>query len=185
MEGMIGYVPVPPIYEIGGKRMNKKEILIGKYDSLFKSDEPVYEDFISRKEFINRTGIYESTMNYAMVYDEFKETGLSVDEFVDTYEENHPIEEVKLHGTFKFEVTDDNVNGLGTYHDDHFPYIWEIVNMLDMELYHKWLHGGENITTAMKIIEDQEKIISNAKNLLLEFQKTNLVNAESNGGKTS
>lgn len=39
-----------------------KNILIGDYDKQFKSDELEYKDFISRKEFINRTGIYVSAL---------------------------------------------------------------------------------------------------------------------------
>lgn len=60
--------------------MKQENLLIGEYDPKFKSDEAVYDDFISRKEFINRTGIYISVMLYGLVYDDFKESGLSVSE---------------------------------------------------------------------------------------------------------
>ncbi len=161
--------------------MNQENLLIGKYDSKFKSDEVIYEDFISRKEFINRTRIYISTMFYDLVYNDFKESGLSVDEYVDTYEKNHPIMETELKGTFKCNVIDDSISGLGTYDNLHEPNIWEIVNAVDMELYHKWVHGDKTISQLLDIIEKQEKIISDVKSILYDIQKEKLASEKSNG----
>ena len=38
----------------------EKQMLIKPYDKAFKPVEPMYADFISRPEFINRTGIFVS-----------------------------------------------------------------------------------------------------------------------------
>lgn len=161
--------------------MKQKNLLIGEYDPKFKSDEVVYEDFISRKEFINRTGIYISAMFYDFVYDDFKESGLSVDEYVDTYEKNHPIMEAEVKGTFKYDVMDDPINGLGIYDDSHEPNIWEIVNAVDMEFYHKNIHGDKIISQLLHIVKEQEEVIFDAKSVLQYIQKENLASEESNG----
>ena len=73
-----------------------KNILIGDYDKQFKSDELEYKDFISRKEFINSTGIYVSALFFESVYHDYKESGLSVDDFVNTYETKEPIMEAEI-----------------------------------------------------------------------------------------
>lgn len=161
--------------------MKQENLLIGEYDPKFKSDEAVYDDFISRKEFINRTGIYISIMLYGLVYDDFKESGLSVSEYVETYEKNHPIMEAEVKGTFKYDVTDELINGLGIYDDSHEPNIWEIVNAVDMEFYHKRIHGDKIIAQLWHIVEEQEKIIFDAKSVLRDIQKENLASEESNG----
>ena len=115
----------------------------------------MYDDFISRREFINHTGVYVSASYFNIVYDKFKESGLSIDEFV---------------GTFKYIVDDDIVNGLGTYDDTHEPNIWEIVNSIDMEMFHKWLDSGRSIVRIMKIFKDYDKDVSR---ILDEIKSTN------------
>ena len=141
-------------------KKNEKACLISEYDSHFKPDELVYDDFISRREFINHTGVYVSALYYNIVYDKFKESGLSIDEFVGTFSSNPMIQEVNLSGTFKYIVDDDTVNGLGTYDDTHEPNIWEIVNSIDMEMFHKWLESGRGIVEIMKIFKDYDKDVS-------------------------
>lgn len=120
----------------------------------------ISDDFISRREFINRTGVYVSALYYNIVYDKFKESGSSIDKFVETFSSNPMIQEVNLSGTFKYIVDDDTVNGLGTYDDTHEPNIWEIVNSIDMEMFHKWLESGRSIVEIMKIFKDYDKDVS-------------------------
>lgn len=144
---------------------DKKRILIHPYDKAFKTDEPVHEDFITRQEFINRTGIFVTPIYFDMVYDEFKETNISVDEFVNGYEEKYStcIQHVSLNGIFKYEIQDDEVSCIGIHNSIHEPNIWEIVDSLAMAYYHKWLQADDLAERYRKIIEDQQKVIEKLK----------------------
>lgn len=95
--------------------------------------EEIHEDFVSREEFINRTRIFVSPDYFEYIYDiEYKESGVSADEFIRDYEEKYStcIQEIPLHGIFKYEVTDEEVNCACEYDECHEPNIWEIVNTL-------------------------------------------------------
>ncbi len=95
--------------------------------------ETIHQDFVSREEFINRTGIFVSPEYFEYIYDiEFKESGVSAEEFVQDYEEKFStcVQEIALHGTFKYEVMDEDVNCVGEYDECYEPNIWEIVNTL-------------------------------------------------------
>ncbi len=95
--------------------------------------EKTYNDFVSREEFINRTGIFVSPDYFAYIYDiEFKESGVSADEFIRDYEEKYStcIQEIPLQGSFRYEVMDEDVNCVGEYDECYDPNIWEIVNSL-------------------------------------------------------
>lgn len=48
-----------------------------------------YDDFVSRIDFINRTGVFITSAGYDIVYDSFKESGVELDEFLDNYEEKY------------------------------------------------------------------------------------------------
>ena len=56
-------------------------------DALY--DEPVYKDFINRKEFIRDTGIFVTPDFFKFIYEEFKDSGLAQQEFVETYEKSN------------------------------------------------------------------------------------------------
>ena len=95
--------------------------------------ETIHQDFVSMEEFINRTGIFVSPEYFEYIYDiEFKESGVSAEEFVQDYEEKFStcVQEIALHGTFKYEVMDEDVNCVGEYDECYEPNIWEIVNTL-------------------------------------------------------
>ena len=95
--------------------------------------ETIHQDFVSREEFINRTGIFVSPEYFEYIYDiEVKESGVSAEEFVQDYEEKFStcVQEIALHGTFKYEVMDEDVNCVGEYDECYEPNIWEIVNTL-------------------------------------------------------
>lgn len=71
--------------------MNKNRTsLIGSYEEGFDSfqSELLFEDFISRGDFINQTGIYISTIYFPQVYKKFKKCGVTVDAFVANYEKS-------------------------------------------------------------------------------------------------
>lgn len=109
-----------------------KEMLIHPItDGVYK--EETYQDFVSREEFINRTGIFVSPEYFEYIYGiDFKKSGVSADEFMRDYEGKYStcIQEVPLSGTFKYEVMDEEINCAGEYDDFHEPNIWEIVNVL-------------------------------------------------------
>lgn len=95
--------------------------------------EKTYNDFVSREDFINLTGIFVSPDYFEYIYDiEFKDSGASVNEFIRDYEEKYStcIQEIPLQGSFKYEVMDEDVNCVGEYNECHDPNIWEIVNSL-------------------------------------------------------
>ena len=95
--------------------------------------ETVHDDFVSREEFINRTGVFVTPEHFEYIYDmEFKEKNVSADEFVDHYEEKYStcIQEVPLNGIFKYEVMDEDLSCMGLYDDIYEPNIWEIANSL-------------------------------------------------------
>lgn len=146
-----------------------KEPLLREYTEELKleDNEPVFADFISRRDFINRTGIYVSTQHFAYIHTAYKESGLTVDEFVDTYEKNNPIEEIQLSGTFKYDVTDENISGIGFYKDDDFPNIWEILNAVDMSYYHKSITSDKWALDALKVIDNLQDIIKKHQDELL------------------
>ena len=95
--------------------------------------EKTYNNFVSREEFINRTGIFVSPDYFEYIYDiEFKESGVSADEFIQDYEEKYStcIQEIPLQGTFKYEVMDEEISCAGEYDEFYEPNIWEILNSL-------------------------------------------------------
>lgn len=109
----------------------EKDLIHPITDSTYK--EPVYKDFVSREEFINRTGIFVSSNYFEYIYDiEYKKSGVGAEEFIRDYEEKYStcIQEVLLQGTFKYEVMDEDINCAGVYDDFHEPNIWEIINIL-------------------------------------------------------
>lgn len=147
------------------KNVDDNDLLIHPYDKALKTDELVHEDFISRQEFINRTGIFVTPIYFDMVYDEFKEASVSVDEFVNNYEEKYSIciQSVPLNGSFKYEIQDDEVSCIGVHDSIHEPNIWEIVDSLAMAYYHKWLQADNLAEKYRKIIEKQQKKIEQLK----------------------
>lgn len=123
----------------------EKQVLIKPYDKAYKPVEPTYTDFVSRPEFINRTGIFVSPSYYGMIYKAFKESGVAVDEFVRDYEEKYStcLIKVPLSGTLKYEVQDDDVSCIGVHTDMHDPNIWEILDSLSMAQYEAWKSKDE------------------------------------------
>lgn len=100
--------------------------------------EPNYEDFVSRHEFINSTGIYVTPMHFYNICRKFKESSETAAEFVENYEEKYadlPVEKINLQGTFKYELTDACISGIDRNSEDVYPNIWEIVDALGCAYY--------------------------------------------------
>lgn len=144
----------------------EKSCLIHPIDKEFDCKETLHEDFVSREEFINRTGIFVTPEHFEYIYDiKFKEANVSADEFVNNYESKYAdcIEEISLDGTFKYEIMDENLSCMCLYEDVHNPNIWEIVNSLaisyNMEYQSKW-EFAEKYKAAL---EDNLKILNEIK----------------------
>lgn len=144
-----------------------KQTLIRPYAVDFKSEEVVHKDFVTRQEFINRTGIFVTPNYFSMMYEDFVEANVPADEFIENYEKKYAtcVQKVPLSGTFKYEIDDDDVSGLGIF-DDVDLSIWEIVDSLALEIFHKWLKLEELTEETKKIIEDQMAFIERQQALL-------------------
>ncbi len=163
-------------------RREQATTLIRPYEEGYKTDEPIHNDFISRQEFINRTGIFVSPMYFDKIYDDFKESKVSVDKFVWDYEKKYStcIQEVPLLGIFKCEVQDDEVSCIGIYDSIHESNIWEIVDSLATAYYHKWLQADNLAERYRKIIEEQQKHINKLIHLVKKLDETELLLENSN-----
>lgn len=140
-----------------------KDILIHSIDKEFGCEEPAYKDFVSREEFINRTGIFVTPEHFEYIYDmKFKEANVSADEFISNYEEEYSdcIVEVPLDGTFKYEVMDEELSCIGMYEDTYDPGIWEIVNSLAMSYTTERKSKWDLVEKYKAALEDKLKILN-------------------------
>lgn len=161
------------------KGMTDNEPLIHPITGEFAWKEKVYDDFISREEFINRTGIFVTPMQFSYIHDvnwkEAKESGTSLDDFLNDYEDNSgEVMEVPLHGTFKYIVSDDYLSCIGEYNDGdecgacylsafNEPNIWEIINCLARS------HAQE-CETKWEIIEKHKSVLEDVMQSLEKYQ---------------
>lgn len=154
------------------KGMNDKTPLIHPITGEFAWKEQAYDDFVSREEFINRTGIfvtphYFSCIIYGLEWEEAKKAGKSLDEFIDDYEDgefNGGVAEIPLHGTFKYIVSDDYLSCTGEFKDETYePNVWEVINCLarshEQESESKW-----------KAIEEYKAVLNDAMQALHKLQ---------------
>ena len=135
-------------------------------------EEPNYEDFVSRHEFINTTGIYVTPMHFYNIYRKFKESGATAAEFVENYEEKYadlPTEKINLQGTFKYEMTDVCISGIDRNSVDVYPNIWEIVDALGSAYY-----------AQRKTLDEKNKMINE---LISEVRQKQLASMPSSGIK--
>lgn len=109
------------------------------------TDELVHKDFVSRQDFINRTGIYVTPLYFEIIYKRFVDSGISTDEFIDNYEEKYSscIEETLLSGTFKYEVEDTDISGMDNIEEDQTMSIWEIIDSIIIAYYEKRNYAEE------------------------------------------
>jgi len=148
-------------------KVTEKHLIHPVMDGTYK--EQIYDDFVSREEFINRTGIFVSPIHFDYIYDmEFKESGVSADEFIQDYEEKYSIciQEIPLQGSFKYEVMDEEVNCAGEYDDCHDPNIWEIVNSLarsskaEFEKRYDVIEKYNNVIDKVQKIPDEMNVLT-------------------------
>lgn len=147
--------------------MSKEQnILIHPINQEYSWKEQEYEDFVSREEFINRTGIFVTPSHFHYIYDmewkESKESGTSLDEFIHKYEEEHSgeIVEEQLQGTFKYIISDDYLSCIGDYDDLYYPNIWEIINCLARSHAHECETKWEAIEKYKSVLNDVMQILN-------------------------
>ena len=173
------------------KSKTEKKLIHPIDTSVYK--EETYNDFVSREEFINRTGIFVSPDYFGYIYDiEFKESGVSADEFIRDYVEKYStcIQEIPLQGSFRYEVMDEDVNCVGEYDECHDPNIWEIVNSLAMnskaefekrynliEKLDKFEESTKGMLSLIKIAKDLH-LCNDILNGLLQFLANNEICAQ-------
>lgn len=161
------------------KGMTDKKPLIHPITGKYAWKEKDYDDFVSREEFINRTGIFVTPSQFSYIHDvdwkEAKESGISIDDFINDYEDNcGEVMEVPLHGTFKYIVIDDYLSCIGEYNDGDGcdacylpsfdePNIWEIINCLARS------HAQE-YESKWELIEDYKSALNNAMQTLEKYQ---------------
>lgn len=161
------------------KGMNDKSPLIHPITGEYAWKEQTYDDFVSREEFINRTGIFVTPSQFSYIHDvdwkEAKESETSLDDFINDYEDNcGEVMEVPLHGTFKYIVSDDYLSCIGEYNDGdgcdacylsafYDPNIWEIINCLARS------HAQE-YESKWEMIEKYKSMLTEAMNNLEQYK---------------
>lgn len=162
---------------------DKKRILIHQTEH---DREPIYKDFISRVDFINQTGIFVTPGYFNIIYDEFKESGVTINEFINNYEKKYSscVEELELKGTFKYETIDDDISCLCLYDSDplYEPNIWEIMNNLAVEYDHQWRSKDEVVEKYQKIIEELQDINARLMDIAKQATSVEFINM---GGKVA
>lgn len=145
--------------EITGKTSSLIHPITNKY----AKKEPVHKDFVSRYEFINRTGVFVTPEYFEYIYDmEFQKANVSVDEFVDHYEEKYSncIQELPLSGMFKYEIMDEDLSCMGLYDDCFEPNFWEIVNSLAVAYETERQLRWENIESYKSALQEAYGVLS-------------------------
>ena len=137
----------------------EREILIHPWDEELIHKGPAYEDFVSREDFINRTGVFVTPIHFEFIYGGFKKANVSADEFLDNYKEKYAthIQEVPLSGTFRYELMDDNVIPIGLYEENYDPNIWEIINSLVMSYEAEYKSNRDFVEKLKTVLENKAK----------------------------
>lgn len=133
------------------------------------------EDFITREEFIKRTGIFVTPEYFEYVYhkwvNESEKTGISVDDFVDNYEKNHigQVAETEMNGTFKYLIMDESVSAICDDGEIFDPSIWDIVNSLACNLSNEREEKQKTINDATAIMDNMYKLMENMYEMLNSY----------------
>ena len=142
------------------KGMTDKEPLIHPITGEHTWKEKEYDDFVSREEFINSTGIFVTPSQFSYIHNvdwkEAKESGISMDDFINDYEDNcGEVMEVPLHGTFKYIISDDYLSCIGEFKDEVYdPNIWEIINCLARSHAQEYESKWEAIESYKSVLKD-------------------------------
>ena len=134
------------------------------------------KDFVTREEFIKRTGIFVTPEYFEYVYhkwvDESEKTGKSVDDFVDNYEKNHigQVAETELNGTFKYLIMDESVSAICDDGEIFDPSIWDIVNSLACNLSNEREEKQKTINDATAIMDNMYEMLNSYTDILERYK---------------
>lgn len=106
-----------------GKMANKNNATEGKETVMLITKkntcilpEKEYKGFVSRREFINRTGVFVSAVHFEIIYKKFKKLSVSADEFVRDYIDKYSDYIISdRNNLVHFEINDDEVSAVGCY----------------------------------------------------------------------
>lgn len=134
------------------------------------------EDFVTREEFIKRTGIFVTPEYFEYIHnkwvDESEETGISVDDFVDNYEKNHigQVAETEMNGTFKYLIMDESVSAICDDGEIFDPSIWDIVNSLACNLSNEREEKQKTINDATAIMDNMYEMLNSYTDILERYK---------------
>lgn len=148
------------------ERMKSEMTMESKRIKCEQPDCKTCSDFLPRIDFINRTGIYISTSYYPAVYEKFKESGKSVDEFIQNYERQYAncVETLPLEGVFKYEMTDTDISGVAQDETENQRTIWDILSSIDDSLLHKRIYAERMIRKYEQICVELRGILDEVEN---------------------
>ena len=154
---------------------DKTEPLIRTYDHYIEVSElePVHDDFISRADFINQTGIFVSPEFFEVIHDVFVDSGLSVDEFVSTYEDEYSVDvcEIPLNGVFKYESID-----LCSYAandirpEEEEPNLWEVMDSVVKKAYSEEQDLSNMLNAERAANREAKRIIADLQERLAKYE---------------
>lgn len=158
------------------KGMNDKtEPLIRTYDHYIEVSElePVHDDFISRADFINKTGIFVSPEGFEIIYDTFVDSGLSVDEFVSTYEDEYSVDvcEIPLNGVFKYEFMDLCFYAPNDIRpEEEEPNLWEVMDYVVKNAYSEEQDLSNMLNAERAANREAKRIIADLQERLAKYE---------------
>lgn len=149
------------------RKQEENVTLIREKLSKYAWKEQIYEDFITREEFINRTGIFVTHIQFQCIHTQWekaKELNITLDDFIANYEKNsNEVVEVPLKGTFKYLLMDGELNCMEEYEDEDEPNIWEIINCLARSC-------AQEYESKREAIESYKAVLKEAVNTLEKYQ---------------
>ncbi len=133
------------------------------------------QNFVTREEFMKRTGIFITPDYFLNVCSEWQneasKTGMTMTEFIDNYEQNHVglVEEIPLTGTFKYFIMDDSVSCINN-EEIPSPNIWDIINSLVCDLSSEHESKRKLSSNILEIIDDMSSTLAEICELLEDIK---------------
>lgn len=122
------------------------------------SPEKKYEGFVTRREFINRTGVFVSAVHFENLYEEFNKLSVSAEEFVRDYIDKYSDCIISdRNNLVHFEINDDEVSAVGCYANSVES---DELNVLD--LLYNMSESAEYYRTKLFEVRKQAKDLCNA-----------------------
>lgn len=154
--------------------MISHSMIINRRNKYEKNGNGVH-NFVTREEFMECTGIFITPDYFHNVcnewQDEASKAGMTMDDFIDNYEENHIglVEDISLTGTFKYFVMDDSVSSVNN-EEISVPTIWDIVNSLVCDLSFEHDSKRKISSNILEIIDDMSSTLAEICELLEDMK---------------